>query len=217
MNSSEKITERIISLAQDEADKIIADAQKEADAITENYKAKAAEISANAEREISEESSALRSRTLAGGEKTKRSTMLAAKSAKIDEAFDKAKAKLLSLPIADYEKMLSAMLVSTVKNEIETEKIMIEASADGEIIPVDIYEVFLSQSDKSRLTGDFIKEASSFAANSGKKILLADTVRDIDGGFILKCGDIEVNCSFGLILSRLKSGLEGDVYKILFG
>ena len=51
MNSSEKITGRIIAVAQSEADEILLAAQKEADAINKEYKKKAAEIHTAASRQ----------------------------------------------------------------------------------------------------------------------------------------------------------------------
>ena len=36
------------------------------------------------------------------------------------------------------------------------------------------------------------------------------------GSRVLRCGDIEINCSIGLILSQMRDTLEGDVYRILF-
>ncbi len=216
MNSSEKITGRIIAVAQSEADEILLAAQKEADAINKEYKKKAAEIAANAESEVSADTEIIRSRTVASAQKIKRNLLLEAKNAKIDEAFEKARQKLLGLPDGDYEKMLSIMLVSTVKKQIESEKLSLEQDTDGEITVCESYSVILSGADKKRVSADMIKDASVLALASGKTLSLSDENADIDGGFILRCGDIEINCSIGLILSQMRDTLEGDVYRILF-
>lgn len=216
MNSSEKITGRIIAVAQSEADEILLAAQKEADAINKEYKKKAAEIAANAESEVSADTEIIRSRTVASAQKIKRNLLLEAKNAKIDEAFEKARQKLLGLPDGDYEKMLSIMLVSTVKKQIESEKLSLEQDTDGEITVCESYSVILSGADKKRVSADMIKDASVLALASGKTLSLSDENADIDGGFILRCGDIEINCSIGLIISQMRDTLEGDVYRILF-
>ena len=88
MNSSEKITGRIIAVAQSEADEILLAAQKEADAINKEYKKKAAEIAANAESEVSADTEIIRSRTVASAQKIKRNLLLEAKNAKIKELTD---------------------------------------------------------------------------------------------------------------------------------
>ncbi len=216
MNSSEKITGRIIAVAQSEADEILLAARNEADAINKEYKKKAAEIAANAESEVSADTEIIRSRTVASAQKIKRNLLLEAKNAKIDEAFEKARQKLLGLPDGDYEKMLSIMLVSTVKKQIESEKLSLEQDTDGEITVCESYSVILSGADKKRVSADMIKDASLLALASGKTLSLSDENADIDGGFILRCGDIEINCSIGLILSQMRDTLEGDVYRILF-
>lgn len=216
MNSSEKITGRIIAVAQSEADEILLAARNDADAINKEYKKKAAEIAANAESEVSADTEIIRSRTVASAQKIKRNLLLEAKNAKIDEAFEKARQKLLGLPDGDYEKMLSIMLVSTVKKQIESEKLSLEQDTDDEITVCESYSVILSGADKKRVSADMIKDASQIALASGKTISLSDENADIDGGFILRCGDIEINCSIGLILSQMRDTLEGDVYRILF-
>ncbi len=216
MNSSKKITGRIISVAQSEADEILSAAEKEAATITEEYKKKAAEIAASADAEISADAENARARIKTSAEKLMRNIMLDAKSAKIDETFEKARLKLIGLPDGDYEKMLSIMLVSTVKNQIETEKRSLEQDTDGEITVCEAYEVLLSSADKARVGASMIKEASLLAKGAGKSLSISGKNANIDGGFILRAGDIEINCSIGLILSQLRNDLEGDVYRILF-
>lgn len=216
MNSSEKIIGRIISVAQSEADEILSAAEKEAADITEQYEKKAAEIAASADAELSADTENARSRIKTSAEKLARNIMLDAKSAKIDEAFEKARIKLISLPDGDYEKMLSIMLVSTVKAQIESEKRALEQDTDGELTECKAYEVILSAGDKSRVGTAMIKEASDIARSAGKTLVISEDSASIDGGFILRAGDIEINCSIGLILSQLRNDLEGDVYRILF-
>ena len=216
VNSSEKITERIISVAQSDADGIIAAAEKEAAKISAEYNEKAAEIAASAKAELDLERENTASRIKTSSEKLARNIMLDAKSAKIDEAFEKARLKLISLPDADYEKMLSIMLVSTLKSQFETEKRSIEQDTDGEIVPCESYEVMLSAKDSSRVGEAMIKDASELAKKAGKTLSISEKKVNIDGGFVLRAGDIEINCSIGLIISQLRSELEADVYRILF-
>ncbi|MBE6608825.1 MAG: hypothetical protein E7633_09760 [Ruminococcaceae bacterium] len=217
MNSSEKITGRILAVAQSEADGILLAAQKEADAINEEYKKKAAEIAANADSDAEVDAESIRSRTVASAEKIKRNSLLEAKNAKINEAFEKARLKLIGLPDSDYEKMLSIMLVSTVKNQLASEKISLEQDTDGEISACEQYVVILSETDKKRVSANMIKDASVLTSAEGKNLSVSDESASIDGGFILRCGEIEINCSIGLILSQLRDSLESDVYRILFG
>ena len=48
------------------------------------------------------------------------------------------------------------------------------------------------------------------------ELVLADYVANIDGGVIIRYGDMEINCSLDMIFSRLRESLESEVNKILF-
>lgn len=215
MNSSEKITAKIISVAENEANEIISAAEKEAAEITEQYKKKAAAITKEAEAELFAEADSIRSRIKASSEKLSRNIMLDAKSERLDEAFEKALIKLITLPDAEYERMLSIMLVSTVKKQIEIEKRAIEQDKEEAEICTS-YEVLLCEKDQKRVGAALTREASAIAKAEGKELSVSKKAASIDGGFVLRAGNIEINCSIGLIISQMRDELEGDVYRILF-
>lgn len=215
MNSSKKITDRIISVAQNEANEIISRAEKEAAEITGQYKKKAAAITKEAEAELFAEAENVRARVKASSDKLARNIMLDAKSERLDEAFEKARLKLISLPDSDYERMLSIMLASTVKKQIEVEKRAMEQ--DGEEAEIcSVYEVLLCERDQGRITALLTREAEATAKKAGKSISVSSEKANIDGGFVLRAGNIEINCSIGLIISQMRGDLEGEVYRILF-
>ena len=53
---------------------------------------------------------------------------------------------------------------------------------------------------------------------NGKKgeLKYSDICRETEGGFILKSGDIEINCSFSSILRMEYNKIEAEVIKVLF-
>ena len=216
VNSSEKITAKIISVAQSEASEIISAAEKEAAEITEQYKKKAAAITKEAEAELFAEAENVRARIKASSDKLARNIMLDAKSERLDEAFEKARLKLISLKDADYEKMLSIMLVSTVKKQIEAEKRTLEMDTEETCDVCTSYEVLLSGADQKRVTPALISDGAKVAKEAGKTLTISKQCANIDGGFILRAGNIEINCSIGLIISQMRNDLEGEVYRILF-
>ena len=71
-------------------------------------------------------------------------------------------------------------------------------------------EIILSQKDKSRITDDFEKAVEDL----GLKI--SESTRDIDGGFILVCGDIEENCSVSALFEQKYDRLSDEVNSFLF-
>jgi V/A-type H+-transporting ATPase subunit E len=72
--------------------------------------------------------------------------------------------------------------------------------------------VFLNQKDLQRLPSDFEKKLSE----SGIKAQVSSEPVKIDGGFILKCGDIEENMSFSAVLSANREKIEDLINRELF-
>lgn len=71
-------------------------------------------------------------------------------------------------------------------------------------------ELTLSERDKNRSTAVFESELSKLG------IRFAGCSADIDGGFILKCGDIEINAEIEAIINEHRSELCDSVNGILF-
>jgi V/A-type H+-transporting ATPase subunit E len=128
-----------------------------------------------------------------------RKAKLQAKQEMVDEVFEKAVERLVSLPDSQYLKVLSDMIVRSIN----------EGSA----------EVVLSEKDRKRLGGEFINSINKRLSAEGKKadIKLSSETRGIRGGFILKAGDIEINNSFEAIIRMQRDQLETEVVKTLFG
>lgn len=102
----------------------------------------------------------------------------------------KAKEKILAMPEKDYE----AFLISLLKKYNENK--------DGEII--------LSNADKARELKLLKKEAEALGLAVAKERM------DISGGFILKYGSIEQNCSIDAIFKEKKEVLTDYINANLF-
>lgn len=73
--------------------------------------------------------------------------------------------------------------------------------------------IFFNQTDLSRLPADFLQNAN--AASKGKLSLGGDAVQ-IDGGFILTYGGVDVNCSISSLISDNSEKISDAVAKYLF-
>lgn len=73
-------------------------------------------------------------------------------------------------------------------------------------------EIFLNQKDLNRLPIDF----ESKLKESGINVTVSDKPVDIDGGFILKNGDIEENMAFSAIIASRRDELEDLINRELF-
>lgn len=184
-------------------DKILADAKERAKAIVEDAKTKSYEATKVAELKDLKQSQALEEkakqeaevtykRMISMAELKVRQEELGMKQELIQEAFDTASEKLLKLPKDQYLNLVSNMLL----NSVET--------GNEEVILSDLYQ---------KEVKDLIQNINQ---EKNYKLVISDESRDLDGGFILKSGDIELNNSFRAILHANKEAWTQSVAEILF-
>lgn len=189
--------------------KILEEAQQQAQNNIERARQKAADISSMAlneaerkRREIIEKAHAEAAereiRIISYAELEARNQRLKAKQEVIEEAFEKAVARLKELPSDQYINILADMIVRAV------------STGDEEII--------LSKEDKNRIGDNIVKVVNERLKASKIKgnLRLAEETRDIQGGFIMRSGDIEINNSLEAIIRMRRDKLEAEVVKMLF-
>ena len=127
-----------------------------------------------------------------------RKEILRAKQDMIETTFKAAMEKVSQLPDQEYQKLLEEMVIST--------------DTKGS------WEILLSEKDLHRMD-------SLFISNINKRLISAGIVGDLTlskdaiqttGGFVLRCGDVEINNTFEILFGMLRPELENDVVKILF-
>lgn len=194
MNGIEKITARIEQDSQQEINALLAEARAQAAEITAQYEAQAqaeaAEILAKGERAAHEREERLASVT----QLECRKAALAAKQEVLEEAFDRALQKLQALPEKEYVALLAGLAV--------------KASSSGKEV------LIFSKADRDRVGKAVVAAANEQLAKAG--LTLSEETRPINGGFILKEGAVEVNCTFDTLVRLQRSALAGEVSKVLF-
>jgi len=196
-NSTSKITDKIARDAALYEETALRDAEAAAALIRDGYKSKAesavAEIAGrcekNAERTLQ--------RAESGAERVKRNGVLAAKSAVLDETFRAAAERLINGSDAKYLDLMTAVAVKASEN--------ISAGETGIII--------MNKEDAGRFGKTLAVRASK---KSEARLVLSDGYADIMGGFILRCGNIDINCSIEAIVSSARTKAEAEVVDILF-
>ena len=192
MKGLDKIIGRIRADAMAEIDAIRAEGDGKAAEIRAGYEAKAAQLLAEEAEKSSRAAEMLAERGERSDAMDKSKAILAAKQAAIDEAFDLAAEKLRRLPREEYVSVLAAMAVCA-------------GVGDEEII--------LSVDDAAEIGTQVVEKAN--AAKGGSFTLSAET-RQLEGGLILKRGDVEVNCAFATQLRLLRQTMAAEVAAILF-
>jgi len=191
-------------------EKILAEANSQAEQTLEEARARAAQIAAKGEQDAEARKKSVleqarvqaderrrRAQTIAGLDARK--AVLAAKEELIEETFRQAVSRLQNMDSKAYEDMIFSMLLTAVQTGNE--------------------QVIVSARDKERFTPEFLDRVNRELAKQGKQgnLALAAETREIQGGFILRAGDVEINSSFDSILRMQRDRLEPEVAAILFG
>lgn len=198
MNGIEKITEKIIGDAGEEAGVIIDAARAEAEKIIARYNAEAAAQSIKINNLAEQKKLEVIKHQDDMAHLEGRKQLLTAKQAVLDDVFKEAFDKIRKLERADYIAFLSSMAFKTSLYGTD--------------------EIILSASDRGSIGEDIVAKANQLLESSGKNasLVLSDEVRDIDGGLILKTGDIETNCTFDVLYDIARGELTTEVAAILF-
>ena len=190
MTSSEMILAGIAGEAKTEAEKITAEAEKQAAEITAAAKAEA-ETDAGKIRAAAEKKAEL---IINSGKSSagllKRDTALNCRRELIEKALN----FVADIVNAYGDKDYFDFLLTLIKKE--------KLNGKG--------EVYLSVKDKARDIAAFKSELSAL------DLTLSDTFADINGGFILKYGDIQINGELSALIHEKRDVLTDELNKALF-
>ncbi len=220
INGLERITDKILAEARAEADRITAAAEAEAEKIRCDYAARADAIRASLSDAAQREGNDLIARAKAEATNRKRDRMLAVRSRMVDESFEIAERSLRTMETEKYTELLTGLLAAALLEEAETEEA--GRALDGEAVELPTrYEVLLSSRDRDAIGEELIRRATQrlstkVDAERLSRLALSEETAAINGGFILRAGDVELNCSFALLFAELRERLEGEVTRALF-
>ncbi|HML66874.1 MAG TPA: hypothetical protein PKA81_00630 [Clostridia bacterium] len=188
ISGTNKLAERIIHDAQDEARAVLAEAEAAAQGILREsdhaVSARTAELTCQKENAV---------KSLVGGYQTRASLdakkdALRKKRAVIDAAFTRTYEAMLALS-PEQRKSICANLLAT------------QAEGEETVLP--------AAQDRANI-------AALISAMPEKKLSLASGTAAIDGGFILLGDGYEKDCSFRSLLSTVRDAEETAVYQLLF-
>ena len=190
MTSSEKILAGIAEESKAQADKINSDAEKQAAdiiaAAREEAESEAEKIKAAAEKKAE----LIINSGKSSAELLKRDTALKCRRGLIEKALITVADTVNAYSDKDY----FDFLLTLIKKE--------KLNGKG--------EVYLSVKDKARDTAAFKSELSAL------DLTLSDTFADINGGFILKYGDIQINGELSALIHEKRDVLTDELNKALF-
>ena len=207
MTGLSKITDKILAEARADAAVTIEQAKARSNEISRASLARAAELRARVDENAKREAAEIVSRTKSSEAMLRRNTMLAEKSAMIDEVFANAHRELLSLSDEKYLELLGAIASSVLTGLREDEQM--NEQLYGEAISTDAYEVLLNSRDGDRC-------GAALKAMLPKYAVLSAETAPIDGGLLIRHGRVEVNCSLSKLIEQVRPSLEAKVAHTLF-
>lgn len=198
MQNTQKITERILSEAEEAAKNVVDAAKAEAEANLKQAEERAEMLIKQAKQDAALAAEEHKERRLSAIDSELRRNILAVRRNLLDSVFDKA--------------------LSVLKNKSANEKIDMFAQRVIKASPEGKGEIMLTARDKSEIGEKLLEAVKKLYGNNGIKadIKISDKSIDASGGFILKTGDIEINNTFETLIKASKGDIEGEIASILF-
>jgi len=193
MSGLEKIISQIEYESDERCKSIIEDANKKAQSIIENSKAEAERILKENGEQTAKKLDNMQQSAVSSAELAKSKILLKSKLEIIDETLRKSLDEIKALSDEEYFEIIKALIIGNAK--------------EGNGV------LRLGAKDCKRLPKDFIASVNKELKNA--QITLGDEA-DIDGGFLLIYGDIDINCSFDAIVSSKRDELRDALNKLLF-
>jgi V/A-type H+-transporting ATPase subunit E len=190
----EDILKKIEADAEEEALAILGRAHSEAEAIATEARKRADAQRKKLESASKQRADEERNRIVTLARLEARREVLTEKQRLIDRVFEETRARVLKMARDDYQRLMETFMMSVAE--------------PGEC------EVIVDP-DESRIDQAFLDRVS--AAVSGCSLRLSDERRAMGGGFVLKSGRVETNCTLDTILGDARERLETDVAEALFG
>lgn len=190
MTSSEKILAGIAEESKAQAEKITAEAEKQAADIIAAAKAEAETDAEKMRADAEKKAELIINSGKSSAELLKRDTALNCRRELIEKALNFVADTVNAYGDKDY----FDFLLTLIKKE--------KLNGKG--------EVYLSLKDKARDTAAFKSELSAL------DLTLSDTFADINGGFILKYGDIQINGELSALIHEKRDVLTDELNKALF-
>lgn len=186
MSSEKKIIDKIVADAVAQKAQILEKAKKEADAVIQKAQEQCAKILENEDILSDAEAEKASSKEISGAEMEAKKMILSTKQNCIKMALERVKESLSALNEKEYVDMIIAMLTNAEKGD----------------------EIIVSPKDKQNETLMSKLKENGF--------VISDETRPLEGGFIVKKGEIEYNYSFEALLTVEKENIEQIAAEILF-
>lgn len=198
MTGTEKITQRILQQAQQQASEIDAQARAQAQNVIDRQRAQAQQQAEQMIARADGESQERKQRVLAVADLELRKKTLAAKREALDAAFARAQQMLCEMDDDAYTALYQTLVLQAVQK------------GDEGIRP--------SKAETGRLGRAFVERLNAQLVQKGLpgQLRLLTANEAIDGGCMVVSGDMEVDLSAPAVLRNIREQIEGEITQVLF-
>ncbi len=195
---AQKLRDRIIKDAEEEARKIVAEGETGAAGITGEAKARAAEITGRAEARAAAEAKEHIRRQVSIRELDARKALLAEKGRFMDEAFEKAMVEIRRKDVESGYALTRSLLLKVIRTGDE--------------------EIVFSSEDRKGVGASFLADLNRELKGKGLKgeVTISDETRPMKGGFVLRSGRKETNATHEAMLGTMRDDAEIEISNALF-
>jgi V/A-type H+-transporting ATPase subunit E len=195
--NAEQVVEKILSEAAAEAEQIKAAAAEKCAAAEAELNSELADYEKQTQELTEQAAEDKKARMLATANMEIKKEYLAAKVALLDEVFGKVRERIKGLSDDEYEKLIASLMTKAVQSG--DEQVIVGAAEE-------------------RIDHSLIKKVNRKLGPGYKgNLSLAQDRANIDGGFILKRGKIQVNVSVEVLLTEARDKFEMGLAEELFG
>lgn len=196
MAGIDRIKDRILGDAREQADEMLKKAQADADSMIARASAEGEKEADRILRKADQDAASISERAASAADLDRRTRMLAAKQEMIAGVLASAEKALEQMPGEKY----FPMLLKLVERYALPKK--------GEML--------LSRKDREAIPAGFAERVAEKAKEKGGELVISERTCDIAGGFILDYGGIEENCSLRAMFDARRDVLSDKVNRILF-
>ena len=196
MTGLEKMIRQIEEEAENTAASIIREAEEKAAALCREAEQSCARIRKEAEEEGQVRAEEILRKACSGAGMEDRKRELQLKQELLCETMERALRMLQELEDDRYFALLLHMVPRYIRKE------------EGELL--------LSPEDRKRVPEDFEEKLRELASSGGGSLKLSGESGGIEGGFLLRYGGIEENCSFAAIFQAEQERIKDELQRLLF-
>ena len=216
MNNLDKILSAITSEAEEKISAIRSQSEEECKAVQTDCENKICDLHTLNAQKISRERELILSRAESSADMRRREIMLGARAGLLDKAYADAEKYICEMDRDVYKSFLAHLLCDALCDRIDAERALAEAGEETEALS---FVLCLNKADRDELGDAVIAAALELAGERGvtvPEISLCDKPCDIRGGFILRGGDVETDCTVRTLVAASRSQTEAEAARVLF-